>query len=163
MKMVRTAARITSQEWYPKKFARKKRGAAGAEAEVDTATGDDVAEEMDAASIVEEIQAVIDDVDGRSTNRDISMREATAVSKIRIRDLSKCTRRSVGSPSPLKVEDTQRMISPSRTRSRHLSRLNALETSNVVDPIDTVECAKSIRSVPQLRIWDSNEEKWRTK
>ena len=44
----------------------------------------------------------------------------------------------MGSHSPLKVEDTQRMISPSRTRSRHLSRLNALETSNVVDPIDIV-------------------------
>ena len=70
LKMVRTAARITSQEWYPKKFARKKRGAAGAEAEVDTATGDDVAEEMDAASIVEEIQAVSMKIDGRVPTND---------------------------------------------------------------------------------------------
>ena len=30
LKMVRTAARITNQEWYPEKFARKKRGAAEA-------------------------------------------------------------------------------------------------------------------------------------
>ena len=38
LKLVRGVARITNQEWYPKKFARKKRGeAAEAEAEVDAA------------------------------------------------------------------------------------------------------------------------------